>query len=221
MSGQIDQDALICRGGAEEWIPAWRFKGLFADPSTKQTPLSKEIETTDQPAEQSAWALPELLPCPDCGHEVSLRAKQCPSCGCPLETERAVEDPNACITCESAPRAPGFYWCQECLTSPEAMDIGMEKLAAKRKAGKERAAKAREHTSNWEFDMPESDHPRQVHCPKCGTTQVSANKKGFGLGKAVGGLALVGPVGLLGGFVGSGKVRITCLKCGHGWTAGG
>lgn len=56
-----------------------------------------------------------------------------------------------------------------------------------------------------------------VCCPRCGSTQLSANKKGFGIGKAATGGLLLGPVGLLGGFLGSNKVIITCLKCGHQW----
>ena len=28
---------------------------------------------------------PNLHPCPDCGHRVSVRATNCPKCGCPLE----------------------------------------------------------------------------------------------------------------------------------------
>jgi len=57
-----------------------------------------------------------------------------------------------------------------------------------------------------------------VKCPKCGSTQVAANKKGFGLGKALGGGFLLGPVGLLGGLVGSRKILISCLKCGNQWS---
>lgn len=60
----------------------------------------------------------------------------------------------------------------------------------------------------------------EVKCPKCGSTQLTANKKGFGLGKAAVGGLLLGPVGLLGGVIGSGKVVITCLKCGHQWKVG-
>lgn len=30
-------------------------------------------------------------------------------------------------------------------------------------------------------------------------------------------ILFLGGVGLLGGFLGSGKVKITCLKCGHTW----
>ncbi len=59
-----------------------------------------------------------------------------------------------------------------------------------------------------------------MKCPKCGSSQISADKKGFGLGKAVGGGLLLGPIGLLGGLIGSKKVMVTCLKCGHQWEAG-
>lgn len=58
----------------------------------------------------------------------------------------------------------------------------------------------------------------EVCCPHCGSTQIVANKKGFGLGKAAAGGLLLGPVGLLGGMLGSNKVIITCLKCGHKWS---
>mgnify|MGYP001089561492 FL=1 len=64
--------------------------------------------------------------------------------------------------------------------------------------------------------MYENDE-EPVRCPRCRSTQLSANKKGFGLGKAAAGGLLLGPVGLLGGFLGSSKVKITCLKCGYTW----
>lgn len=59
-----------------------------------------------------------------------------------------------------------------------------------------------------------------LRCPKCGSTQISADKKGFGVGKAVVGAAVAGPIGLAAGNIGARKVRITCLKCGHQWMAG-
>lgn len=59
-----------------------------------------------------------------------------------------------------------------------------------------------------------------VKCPKCHSTQITAQNKGFGLGKAVVGGALLGPVGLLGGLIGSKKVKVVCLNCGHTWNAG-
>lgn len=59
-----------------------------------------------------------------------------------------------------------------------------------------------------------------VCCPKCGSTQLTANKKGFGVGKALGGALLAGPIGLAAGGIGSGKVLITCLKCGKQFKPG-
>lgn len=54
-------------------------------------------------------------------------------------------------------------------------------------------------------------------CPKCGSTSLSANKKGFGVGKAVVGAYVAGPIGLVAGNIHSKKVWVTCLNCGHRW----
>lgn len=60
----------------------------------------------------------------------------------------------------------------------------------------------------------------KLYCPNCGSSQLVANKKGFGAGKALTGAALTGGVGLLAGFIGSGKVKVTCLECGCTWKPG-
>lgn len=54
----------------------------------------------------------------------------------------------------------------------------------------------------------------RVACPKCGSTQITANQQGFGAGKALAGAVLTGGLGLLFGFAGSRDVQITCLACG-------
>jgi len=57
-----------------------------------------------------------------------------------------------------------------------------------------------------------------VRCPKCNSTSLSANKRGFSVGKAVvGTLLLAGP---LVGAIGAKKIQITCLKCGKQFMAG-
>jgi ribosomal protein L37E len=55
----------------------------------------------------------------------------------------------------------------------------------------------------------------QISCPRCGSTQLNTQRKGFGLGKALVGGVLTGGIGLIAGFHGSRKVLITCLKCGN------
>lgn len=60
-----------------------------------------------------------------------------------------------------------------------------------------------------------------LRCPKCGSTQITAYKKGFSVGKAVVGDLVAGPLGgLLAGGIGSKKIMVVCLKCGHTWKAG-
>lgn len=59
---------------------------------------------------------------------------------------------------------------------------------------------------------------QKIVCPRCGSDQLSANKKGFSVGKAVGGLLI--PGGVLWGFHGSKKVMITCLACAKQFNAG-
>lgn len=59
-----------------------------------------------------------------------------------------------------------------------------------------------------------------VKCPRCGSASLSADKKGFGIGKAVVGAAVAGPAGLIAGNIGAKKVRITCLSCGNQFWAG-
>jgi predicted RNA-binding Zn-ribbon protein involved in translation (DUF1610 family) len=60
----------------------------------------------------------------------------------------------------------------------------------------------------------------EIRCPKCGSNQIAANKKGFSGGKALVGGILTGGVGLLAGTIGSKKLIITCLSCGKEFKPG-
>ncbi len=51
----------------------------------------------------------------------------------------------------------------------------------------------------------------EVACPKCGSTQISANKKGFSGKKAVVGAILTGGIGIAAGTLGSNKIRLPVL----------
>ena len=61
---------------------------------------------------------------------------------------------------------------------------------------------------------------REIKCPKCSSTQLTADKKGFSGKKAVAGALLTGGIGLLAGTIGSNKVMLTCLSCGHQFQVG-
>ncbi|NRK74274.1 tellurium resistance protein TerD, partial [Salmonella enterica subsp. enterica serovar Typhi] len=60
-----------------------------------------------------------------------------------------------------------------------------------------------------------SDH---FQCIRCHSTNVRTGEKGFGIGKAAIGGLILGPVGLLGGFIGKGQLKISCNSCGYNWS---
>ena len=78
---------------------------------------------------------------------------------------------------------------------------------------------ASEVTAQTTYSVPTASEP-EVKCARCGSSQLSANGKGFGVGKAAVGAILLGPVGLAAGAIGSSKVVVTCLKCGNRWKPG-
>ncbi|WP_346936019.1 hypothetical protein [Clostridium sp.] len=59
-----------------------------------------------------------------------------------------------------------------------------------------------------------------ARCPKCGSTSITANKKGFSLAKGALGVATVGAYGAIAAGHGKNKVIVTCLQCGHQWKPG-
>ncbi|UOE55844.1 TerD family protein [Bacillus sp. CMF12] len=57
-----------------------------------------------------------------------------------------------------------------------------------------------------------------IACTRCGSTNIRTGQKGFGLGKAAIGGLILGPVGLLGGFIGKNQLKLTCNSCGNSWS---
>lgn len=57
----------------------------------------------------------------------------------------------------------------------------------------------------------------KLKCPKCNSTQLTADKRGFNTGKAVVGAVLTGGVGLLAGLHGKDNIVIYCMSCGENW----
>lgn len=104
-----------------------------------------------------------------------------------------------------------------------AEQLGVDKKEAKRIVNKKmtlfktptRPAKPKEKTVAQER-IEENKSKGVACCPKCGSTSLSANKKGFGIGKAVIG-ASIAPIGLIAGNINAKKLWVTCLNCGHRW----
>ena len=94
------------------------------------------------------------------------------------------------------------------------MGKGYDRAAYLRAArtAKEREEKRKDGKKYLENFNPSPSETGMIRCPKCASTQISANKRGFSIGKAL--------VFLPAGFVGMNKVVVTCLNCGHKWKPG-
>lgn len=162
-------------------------------------------------------------------------AKTCFICGMPVKGGRILSGGSVCSKCyeEAHTHAPCEYRSVEevraVLNDPETFDrmTQEEKESALNKVFNEVEAKRQEDlqkkilASSAKMNTFKSESPSNiVRCPICGSTSISADKKGFGVGKAVVGAAIAGPIGLVGGNIGAKKVRVTCLNCGHQWIAG-
>lgn len=77
--------------------------------------------------------------------------------------------------------------------------------------------KERPHKKSKQELKRDAHNAGQACCPKCGSTSLSANKKGYGVGKAVAGVFVAGPIGLVAGNLNAKKVWVTCLNCGKRW----
>ncbi len=88
-------------------------------------------------------------------------------------------------------------------------------------AAKEKREQKKAEERELKDKIKRMDKEGVVYCPKCYSTNISANKKGVGIGKAAVGGIVAGPVGLLAGGIGKNKIEVTCLKCGNKWKAGG
>ena len=66
----------------------------------------------------------------------------------------------------------------------------------------------------------ELDKQGIAYCPRCLSTDIRDDKKGYGLGKGLAGAIVAGPLGLAAGMIGKDNVKCTCLKCGYKFKAG-
>ena len=85
------------------------------------------------------------------------------------------------------------------------------------KQAKENAKKIEQEKDEKRAELIKQGIP---FCPRCLSTNITANKKGFGIGKGLVGAVALGPVGLLAGGIGKNKVECTCLNCGNKFKVG-
>ncbi|HCR2111359.1 TPA: ribosomal protein L7/L12 [Clostridioides difficile] len=184
--------------------------------------------------------------CSSCGAEITGVGKFCSSCGAPVEIEVVIDNKNIETKQDLIVNVNNTeinmteiyrkYRKEKVNAIKNVMEIsGLNIKEAKKivdssfeelkinfiddtmsNSEKEKIINNQNRKNNIEKAQQES----VACCPKCGSTSLTAQKKGFGIGKAVAGATIAGGIGLVAGNLGAKKVRVTCLKCGKQFWAG-
>jgi RNA polymerase subunit RPABC4/transcription elongation factor Spt4 len=186
--------------------------------------LNKESNRNDDPG----------LKCVHCGASIESDDDFCPTCGMDqsiestslIENERPRVDAVEQMICPFCGKFndKGSMYCGFCgqIIDPDEIQrqIQYENLVVqKRQLEVQQRQLAEQEKLKYQQEM---EYRNAAKCPRCGSTSLSGNKKGFGVGKAVVGIAILGPLGAVAGNVGAKKIRVTCLKCGKQfWAQGG
>jgi len=149
-----------------------------------------------------------IMYCTRCGKPNRDDSRFCGYCGHPFNTEISPAAPT--ISKEEMDLA--YYKAnlqmqqQQLIMQQQALELQQKELE-----------EARRHTEQHdrELRLQKKQFDSMMKCPRCGSTSLSGNKKGYGIGKGLVGAAVFGPIGLVAGNLGSKKVIITCMKCGH------
>lgn len=145
--------------------------------------------------------------CLNCGDKLLPAAKKCPTCGAKAKDFPLVDKSDKAKIDEIISNVPH---------PKENMKPKWEQNLEIKEQIWSKASEPSQHTIIKDR-IKENKEKGIACCPKCGSTSLSANKKGFGIGKAVIGAWAAGPVGLVAGNIGAKKVVVTCLNCGHQW----
>ena len=167
--------------------------------------------------------------CKNCGKQIDDDAKFCPECGGAVasrSTDADVSNFDQWIDVQEILNACGGNKIEAVKQVKELTGLSLsEAKDLVDKQGNVLSKPITVKNTPWPTSKPQSKRERIKEnkqngvacCPKCGSTSLSANKKGFGIGKAVVGAALTGGIGLVAGNIGAKKVWVTCLNCGHRW----
>lgn len=176
-----------------------------------------------------------LIKCEECGKEISDKAAVCIHCGCPLNSSTSTENNTEDIydvasivdeygndrisACKELSHMYGLK-LSEAKKLVDAEHNRRKKLSNSTPSTPIFLTKKSQQKYETKQRIKENKSNAVACCPKCGSTSLSANKKGFGLLKGAAGVATFGAYGVVTAGLGKNKVIVTCLNCGHQFKPG-
>lgn len=145
----------------------------------------------------------DVMFCTKCGKENRADSAFCGYCGNPFTSFVADRPETGELTKTDMDLA---YYRANLQMQQHALQMQQQELEEARKQTEQQRQQLR---------LQRKQYDEMMKCPRCGSTSLSGNKKGYGVGKGVVGAALLGPIGLVAGNIGSGEVMVTCMKCGY------
>lgn len=162
-------------------------------------PAPEEHTESEAPLPARADVHLDTVFCTQCGRENSADSVFCGYCGAPFTAYTATDE-------RTKADMDLAYYRANLQLQQQQLQIQEQELQEKRRQTEQQRQQLR---------LQRKQYDDQMKCPRCGSTSLSGNAKGYGAGKGLLGAALLGPVGLAAGHIGSSKVIVTCMKCGY------
>ncbi len=153
---------------------------------------------------------------------------ECPDCGSYMQFKKKSKEksPWYCPNCKGYTLVKDEM--QMLYKQIEAGNMTEQELQARMQLVNLQMQKQQMELQQQQFQVQQNQYNSMLKCPRCGSTSVTGQKKGFGVvkaglgvaaGLATGGLATAA-IGAGAGNIGAKKIRCTCMNCGYSFKAG-
>lgn len=169
--------------------------------------LMSQSQEGAEPVREEPSSIMEVMFCTQCGKENASDSAFCGYCGHQFSSYMGTDGRLTKADMDLA------YYRANLQMQQQSLALQQQQIEAERMKLEEQRRQTA--LQEQQLKIQHKQYSAMAKCPRCGSTSLSGNKKGYGVGKGVVGAAALGPIGLVAGNIGAKKVVVTCMKCGH------